>query len=69
MHAICKNNWLKYIIFINNFKMNPLELHIHMCFQVMHTWHYKMTYEKIYEFHIFKIMSRDFEICKGFLNF
>jgi hypothetical protein len=37
MHAIWKNNGLKYIIFINHFKMNPLELHIHMCFQVMHT--------------------------------
>jgi cellulose synthase/poly-beta-1,6-N-acetylglucosamine synthase-like glycosyltransferase len=38
VHAICKNNGLKYIIFINDLKMIPLELDIHMCFHVMHTW-------------------------------
>jgi hypothetical protein len=36
MHAICKNNELKYNIFINPSKMIPLELRIR--FLVMHTW-------------------------------
>jgi len=36
MHAICKNNELKYNIFINPSEMIPLELRI--CFLVMHTW-------------------------------
>jgi hypothetical protein len=37
MHAICKNKELKYNIFMNSLKNIPLELHIHMCFHVMHT--------------------------------
>jgi hypothetical protein len=38
MHIICKNNELEYNFFINPQKMIPFELHIHMCFLVMHTW-------------------------------
>jgi hypothetical protein len=38
MHAICKNNELKYNIFINPWKMITLQFHIHMCFHVMHIW-------------------------------
>jgi len=38
MHAICKNKELEYNIFINLKKNIPLELHIHVCFHVMHTW-------------------------------
>jgi hypothetical protein len=38
MHAICKNNKLNYNIFINSYIKKSLELHMHMCFHVMHTW-------------------------------
>ncbi len=55
MHAICENTKIKYNVFINPLKMIPLQLHIHMCFHVMHTcdyYHHKMIYEKFMNVHV-----------------